>query len=280
MKKNFFLVFFLLVFPALTWAAQLNIDQTTKDICNQVILNIYRDIMAVKDKYPELADFGEKSFYQNQYGIYAIVYKYHPKVNADDPNAERRPSPFAFGVTIDGLKDESFKKEVGRFGFSFSLLKIKIAGFQKNDLLRARFDVQPFIQDQGVLLNNHQQNYLPLRLSVNPLKDKFKVREDIEFEVVLTNTTKSNLVVKPLNFDNLSFYINGRLWGGQFWNQSGAQSWASMQDGGLLKGGESMRLTIKGESFQFPKEVLIRAVYNVAIDGVNPTAEIKVRVVR
>jgi hypothetical protein len=74
------------------------------------------------------------------------------------------------------------------------------------------------------------------------------------------------------------------LWGVQFWTPSGysgAQSWAPMQGGGgLLKGGESMRLTMKGESFQFPKEVVIRAVYNVAIDGVNPTAEIKLRVVR
>lgn len=284
-KNIAFIVFLFFSLPLTVGAKEVTIDATTKEVCNQVITNIYRDILHLQDKYKELTDFGEGAFYANKYGIYAIVYEYRPKPQAEDKEKSQSLGSFSFGVTIDGLDDDTFGQRVGQFALGFPLLGLKFSGYQQSNMLRSKFELLPLVQKHGILLDSHQQNLLPLRLFLRPVKETFKVREDIQFEVVLTNVSKSNLVVKTLNNDNLSFYINDRIWGVGFDAQDSLrpviEPWVKLPIGGtLLKAGESVKMTLRGESFQYPKEVMVRAIYEMAIDGINPTAELKVRVVK
>ena len=71
------------------------LDQETKDLCNQVMMKIYSDIMTEKSKFPELQNFNRSNISANSYGIYSIQYKF------EDNDQSVSSRSFIFGVTIE-----------------------------------------------------------------------------------------------------------------------------------------------------------------------------------
>jgi hypothetical protein len=305
MKKIFFLFFwvFTLCFIPQASASEKPDPAELKALCNQTVLKIYKDILAVKDKYRELEQFGENVLYQNEEGIYAIVYDYIEEIKSPDGQTMSKKS-FGFGVTIESLKSQTFTTQQNRFALTFPVLGVKIAAYQNQRLLRNQFNLKELIQQQGKSLFDFQQEFLPLRLYVRPLKESYKVKEDIQFEVVLTNVSKANMIVKDLTPQTLFFTVNGRAWGVAFWVKSKpkprnrqeevsarieAQRLArkgnkkdipdDKQYPGLLRAGESTSFTLKGESFLEPREFDVTATYSVLVDGINPTATARFRIV-
>ena len=241
----------------------------TKEVANEVMLNIYKDILKAKDKYPELQGFGENSLYENKYGIYAIVYK----DNVDPKLLKKGTSPFELGLTIDKIDDVTFAKKPNNFNFAFPMLGLKFSGYQTKRMLRTQYDMMPLVNKNGNLLSDYQQKFMPLRLTVRTMKDSYKVREDIEFEVVLKNVSNRHMVVKSLGMDTLFFVFGDMTWG---------TSPNSDDRGGedvVLKSGESLSLKFKGESFPKPKDIEIYCAYRMSIKGVNPSDTLRVKVV-
>gem|GEM_PF-1509446 len=277
MKRIVFVSLFLALAVTAVFAKGLVLDDATKEICNRVIVDIYRDILASQKKYKDLAAFSEKCFYENKRGIYAIVYE-APASDKDLSEPNQRKIPYSFGITIEGLEDNTFGQHDGAFAFGFPLLGLKISGYQQRRALRSQFDVLPLIQKYGGALENHQQNYLPLRLVLRPLKETYQVKEDIEFEVVLVNISKRNMLVKPLDRNNMFFYIDDKFAGQWLWGDEGQASSRADQLV-TLYAGESLRMVVKGESFQYPKEVVVRAVYRMEVENVNPAGELRLRIV-
>lgn len=248
------------------------LDEETVELCNQMILNIYYKILEVRDRYKELSDFDETAFFQNKRGIYVIMYE-----SKSVDKRRRGKEPYAFGVTIDTMDDETFKNKQGAFNFGFPPLGLKISGYQIKHLLRSQYNILPLVEEQGALLADHQQKYLPLRISIRPLKEQFYVKEDIEFEVILTNVSKRHMTVQPLNDKTLFFLFENEFWGTSP-SLKGAQ-YRSQAMPVILKSGESLSKVYKGESFVRPKEIEIYGVYRMKIDGVNPTTKLKIKIV-
>ncbi|MFP4473372.1 MAG: hypothetical protein ACLFPX_05830 [Candidatus Omnitrophota bacterium] len=249
------------------------LDEATVEIARQVILNIFDDIMAAKPDYPALQEFGEDDLYKNPRGLPTIIYEYNPSDVKDDKDP--RNDPYAFAVTIDGLEDNSFESfRKGKFNYGFPALALKISGYQKKHLLRTQFDIMPLVFEHGRLLADHQQDYLPLRLFLRPVKKTFQVKEDIILDVILKNVSKRHMVVKPLSSQSLYFLFNNSFWGTS--PTSGKRS----QGKKVLKSGESLTLRIKGESFQRAQKVEVTAFYRVNIRGINPSARMTLDIVK
>jgi hypothetical protein len=294
MRKIILLSFFLLAFAVPCFAEPLSLDDETRALCNEIIRGIYADILAVKDKYKELANFDESVIYENQLGIYSIIYQFG---SHDPQEKDPRKIPFAFGITIDGIEDETFKPQDGSFNYGFPLLRLKISGYRKKHLLRTQFDIVPLIQTYGKKLAYYEQKEMPLRMLLRPIKNSFKVKEDIEFEVEIKNVTKRHMLVHELNEKTLYFIVNGQEWG----VNSEGQSYTSFDDGStppedaskaqqfaqrttyqgklILRSGESLKLRFRGASFQKPQEIEIHGTYKMAIEGVYPIAQLKFQVV-
>jgi hypothetical protein len=290
--KKILVFWFLFIFAAPCFAETLPLDNETRELCNEIIRGIYADILAVKDKYKELANFDETAIYQNQHGIYSIIYQF----GSEDPQEkDPRKIPFAFGVTIDTIDEETFKPQDGSFNYGFPLLGLKISGYRKKHLLRTQFDLLPLIQTYGKKLAYYEQKAMPLRMFLYPIKDNFKVREDIEFEVEIKNVTKRHMLVHELNDQTLYFIVNGQEWGvnteGQYTsleNGLGVQNASAAGQSAkrtsykgklILKSGESLKLRFRGASFQKPQEIEIHGTYKMAINGVYPIGQLSFQVV-
>lgn len=260
---------FLFIFwgSALAWAQNAAIEPALRDLCNQAMLYVYQDILAVKDRYPELADFNEKSFYENRDGIYAIFYE------KKTSSLGGKPSPYAFGLTIENIKAQTFYGREGVSSFAFSALGIKFSSFQLPPPKRSQFNLRPLINRHGILISLEEQRHLPLRLELKPTKATFELNEPIEFDVVLTNVGKSNIFVKKLNFDMLYFVINNKPWGKPLTQK------VSGGERVTLRQGESIRTRFKGQSYATTGVVEIHAVYRLLVNGVNPFATLKVQIV-
>jgi len=258
---------FLCLRPAAAAAQSPVLDDATIKICNDIIMNIYYRILEEKPKYEELSDFDEKALYQNPLGIYAIVYHSSREVDS------RQRSPYALGITIDRIGDETFKSTPGSFNFGFPVLGLKITGYQQKHLLRTQYNMLPLIDEFGAVLARHQQEYMPLKLYLRTLKDTYHVREDIEFEVELKNVAKNNMIVKSLGVNSLFFLFNNQFWGTQ--PSSGDVGGRDV----ILKSGESLTMRFKGESFQRPREFEIVCTYAMSIQGVNPSGVLNIRVI-
>ncbi|MFA5260812.1 MAG: hypothetical protein WC450_06255, partial [Candidatus Omnitrophota bacterium] len=286
-------------FPQAGLAQSNKVDPQTKQLCNQVMINIYKEILSLKDKYRELSQFDKGVLYKNKVGIYAIVYKYKEKMEYPDGTVEYK-IPYSFAVTIDRMKDKTFEERDGAFAYSFPALSLKFNGYQNKRLLRTQFSILDVLGAQGKVLNDYQQQFLSVRLFIKSSKDVYKVDEPVDFEVYLTNVSKANLVMKELNDETLHFSINGKIWGAGLGDKKAipkdpkeankmaleARREARNVDlrekrikQGLLAAGEAFTITFQGITFSEPQDVVVEAVYNVPIKEVYPTAFFQFKVV-
>jgi hypothetical protein len=243
------------------------ISEETKTICNQVMVNIYRELLEVKRKYKELAQFDESTLYETEQGIYAIVYQYR----ASAQQVEKYP--FEFGITIVDINDMIFAEYGERYAFNltFPLLGIKFAGYQKRNRTRYRYDIAELINKHGFLLARQQQKYMPLKLELAAKKTVYNVDEYIEFEVKLTNDSNKHMWVKSLNEQTLYCLFDERPWGTRSQEIPQATKF-------VLQAGQFSSARFLGEALSDPKDFEIYCTYNMSVNGIKPFGLLKVKV--
>lgn len=245
------------------------INPETKAIANQVMLNIYDEILKLKEKRPELEQFNEQAMYENQQGIYAIVYQ-RPQ------SAEKiKKEPYEFGVTIVPTDDPIFLEQGGRyaFNFSFPFLGIKFAGYEKMTYGKGQYDILKAVNAQGELLAEYQQKFMPLQMTLKAIKASYRVKEPIEFDVELKNSSNHHMYVHEINEASLYCQFNNKIWGTQ---QRGGLGTKDV----IVKSGESVHRTFLGEGLKAPGQIDLSCSYNMSIKGVKPFAKLSVKVVQ
>lgn len=252
-----------------TFGQELNLDEETRALCNQVMLNIFDDIYAAKARYRELKDLDKNMLVKNQHDIYSLQYAYH------NPLDETASSVYEFGITILGTREENiFSDKENVFSLGFPLLDLKFAGYQIKGLKQKQFDILGTVQTHGQLLWNRQQRNLPVQLIVESVKESYPVGEDIDFMVTLKNLTKRNIKVKDLSEGTLFFLYNNAVWGAREVDPQNNTGIKQI----ILKPLESITKRFRGEGSNFPKEFVIFASYGMTYKGVNPTSVLKIRV--
>lgn len=262
---GFLLPALLLLGSVLAFAQLPAIDDETKKIANQVIADIYYDILAQKSKYPELAQFDETTMFENQQGLYAILYSYKPAEN-------KKSEVYEFGLTVINIDTPIFQEQ-GQYAFNLQLpvLGLKFAGYFKRTVRGKYFDIMGMINKHGVVLADHQQKYMPLQLSLNTAKTTFTTQESIQFEVELKNVSLKNMWVKEISDATLYCLFNDKSWGTQARGASGTKNL-------ILKSGESIRRQFVGAKLKEPQEIEIYCSYGLSIKGVKPSGILKVKV--
>ena len=243
-------------------------DDATTKIANKVIFQIFDDLIVAETSFPDLAQLGEKALSKNKYGVYQIDYRFV------DPKKISK-LPLEIHIDIVGMDDEyafldeGFKDE----HLGFPLLGLRISSYLKRPNRMARFALSKIIKKHSQLLYDHQQGYLPLKLTLKPEKEVFKVDADIKFEVVLENVGEQSLQVKELGEQSLFFSIEERVWG------TNPNTYVSKGEDVILDPGDSIKRSFVGENFKRPKEVEIICTYNLGYKGVLPSDSIKIKIV-
>ena len=155
-------------------------------------------------------------------------------------------------------------------------MKIKFTGFIKTNLNKNYYDILTPINQYSVLLSDHQQKYLPIQLKLVSVKETFKVEEPVEFEVILENVAKQQYLVKSFGVKTLYFLFNN-----QTWETRQLSSKDNMIKGGknvVLKSGEAIRMQFRGDRFKTPREIEVYCRYQMAINGVQPYAKLKIKI--
>ena len=238
-----------------------------QELCNQVIFAIYQDIAALKGRYPELEQYGPYVLSQNQYGIYSLEYEYLVSERF------RKGELAAFGITIVRFEDTNFRQHGNQtFNFGFPLLDLKFAGYQEMFRRQEAFDIQTVIQKNGNLLLDEQSKLLPLKLTLETIKDSYLVGEDIEILVALENVSSRNLWVKELNQETLFFLYGDTPWGAK---EIGRKKLSKVKRQ-ILEPGQKITARFVGSGFLEPQDVEIFGSYVETFKGVNPSSFIKV----
>ena len=253
-----------------TAADQPIFDEETKALCNQVMMNVYHDISEAKAVYKELGSFNETALSFNAKGIYSIHYKYI------EPEGILKRESYEFGLTIVGFKDPNiFPSDGPSINLGFPLLNLKFIGYQKKTLKRKQFDIQIPLAKHGQILWNHQQKYMPYQLSLEPVKEEFKINEPIEFTVTLKNSTNKNVLVKDLDSKTLFFLYDDKVGGA---TEVGAAA-KDIKDV-VLKSQELISKRFRINGVPNPKELEIYCSYILTYQEVKPSASLKINVVK
>jgi len=248
-------------------AQEPGITKEIREISNDIIIKTYHDIAAQKGQYDDLAAFGEDVLYENNHGIYALVY---------EPQGTQKPGAqagYAFGLSVTGLEGDLFQDQKGCFHTPFPYLGVKIVGYQPRYLKASQFDLMKLVKKNAQRLADRQQAYLPLRLSIEPVKNTFRVGEDILFDVALTNVTKNHMFVKDLGPSTLYFLLNNARWGTR------PEAYNSKGERVILRTGETLRVRFRGEGYLRPRQISIYGVYHVPFKGVKPFARAQIQIV-
>lgn len=253
--------------PSISPAKEIILTPDTVDISNRTLKQIFDDIYYNKKDFISLDSFSENNVDLNQYDILLMQYTYTDPYIKDDV--------YSFGLTIVPMSAPNpFYGYPGIFEYGFPLLEIKFSGYQEKGLKRQQFDINESIRKFGQQLWLEQQQYLPLKLSIQPLKKFYKKGEPISFRVILKNESGKSIVVKDLNNETLFFVYNNSVWGAA---ESSPQT--DKVKNVVLKPGESISKEFAGNSFFKPQEFEIFCKYNLTYDGVNPAANLKVKVI-
>jgi len=253
-------------------AAQEPLSQEVVDISNQVMLAIYDDIFSGKHRYINLADFGRHTLTKNRYGIYSIEYKHEIT-----EEGYRKGQFLMFGVTIVKLEDTDFD-EFGRkaFHFNFPLLGLKFAGYGKTNRERNQFEIQKVVQKNGDPILREQVKRLPLKLSLETVKESYAVDESIKFVVTLENVSSKGLRIRDLNEHTLYFLYGNTPWGTFEVGENIGKKAKRI----VLEPGGKIRKTFTGSGFSSAQEVEIYCSYVLTFKGVKPSSILKIKIVK
>ena len=269
MKKTYLIIVLMLCIATFAHAEEVALDEPTLAVCNKTMMDIYKDIFSLKDKFPELQYFDSKALSKNQYGIYVISYENKEIKTVRDDNF------YKFILTIAGIGERPFKEPYADIiSYSYPVLGLKFTGFQTKGFRGKRYNIDSSVQKFGQAIYNHQQKYIPLQLILESDKTIYKTEERIKFKVTLKNNGSQRLKVKNLNEDSLFFTINNKVWGTE-------PDLAKV--GGnevILNPDRTISRGFVGDSFNIPKEVEIFGTYNMAYKGVLPMGSIKIRIER
>lgn len=250
-------------------ASNVQLTDVLKEVCNSVMIAIYNDILSMKQDYVNLEDFGEHVLTRNQRGIYRIEYQ-HTILDG-----MRKGEFLAFGATIVKSEDTNFNEHGQQaFNFDFPLMGIKFSGYQKTSRKFMKFSIQEIVQKNGDPLLLEQQKHLPLRLTLKPNQDSYKIGENMKISVILENVSRKNLWIKDLNGETLYFLYNDVKWGAVEVSASEKKRRRKF----ILEPGQKIRKKFIGSGSSVVRTIEVYCSYAMAFKGVRPASVLTVEV--
>ncbi len=316
---GFFIFFTVINYSLVVFSQELASPAKDADIAesailriNSVVQNIYDEAMAAKVNVKELANFDEKCLVKNKDGFLTITYEIQM------PVVGGKTTLYAVKIDVEPITAKTYTTQDGYFNYLMPFLDLQFSGFIIKHPLRRQFDFEAVLKKYAQELADYQQQFMPLRLFVVPLKESFRVGEPIRFRAVLVNTSKENILVKGLGQDSLFVTINGSVWGtkqGEAQTFSAKEnmrqqrqkasevrntvpddrlkqeSWQGVEvtkslgtptqigDKFILRKDEVLAVEFVGDSYKRPQDIEIRSTYQLSMKGLNPTAQVMIKII-
>ncbi len=270
MKRFLLPLLIVLIQPRFTSAAELSVDQPTRQYIQTVMQHIYDDVIQVKDKYPELANFNESVIRKDANGLDKINYEYQ------DPRIKSKNNIYAFSLEIIGLSEEPAEKEGYHEDHTdYPALKLRFLVYSRKNSLWHRHSVQKVFDKYSDEIFAYQQKYLPIELILTPGQDSFKENEKITVEVMVKNASSRIYDVKDLNNETVYCTLNGSPWGIV---KSPTEFRPAVKDI-RLNPGDTFKRRFVGSGLERPGQVELDCSYNVSYEGIRPEGTSKVTIV-
>lgn len=180
------------------------LSKQTRDRANEVVLQVFNDLLSVKDSFPDLKGFSEKVLIQDDDDRLSFQFNY-----GDLFSVKRK---FSFGYLE---ADQLFSADRSKGSLSrwpYPVLKIKFVLAEEQVDARLSAYIMSRVEERLQMLEDIQQSNLPLKLDVLA-PEWVDLRDDrVRFEVRLINVSDKSWLVRDLGADSLICGINGHPW--------------------------------------------------------------------
>lgn len=213
--KKFILITALLVLPLVCFGQELKIDDETKAVCNELMSNIFQDILKIKDKYKQLENFDKSALeFDKNSGLSQISYSYDIIALRKDEHSKLGENPFSFYIRFAPI-DAQFQTVNSYEQLFYPNLKIKFYGSfinQKDDRGNLNSKIYEIVKNHSKLLSELDQSRLPLQLTIKTDKQVYEVGEGIAVELQFKNLSSSDISIKydKNSFFNANWIVNSR----------------------------------------------------------------------
>lgn len=255
------------VFPALSSADSID-SEVTKQLCNQIIKQIYTDIERQKPNFPDLELYNLIALKENEWGYKYIHYRYI------DVQGSRKLDELKFRVEFTPIDaEEDYNFDGTHFEYPFPVLKIKLIFYQNDSAKRNQIDVIPYVKRHSRKLLDYQSRYMPIRLQLYPEKEVYRVGEEVTLVAELDNHSGANIKIKDLSSKSLAMTDDPAKWGfdlGRRPRKAGTE---------VLRPNGNLKRKFRIGSFNRPQEIDIHAIYLMNFRGAEPTVTTKFKIV-
>jgi len=194
MKRMLLIIPILLLTCLIGYCEEINLDNETKRICNQVVTNIYNDILEIKDKYKELEAFDNSVLGKGgKYNLNSIFYSHNIK-ELSKGKTEFGDNAFRFSLSI--ISDEAWQIGIGNGRSFYSLsypnlgIKLWVSSIQPEPIqLDLTKEISTIVNKNAQLLKKLNQKCSPLQLTIKSDKDVYGVGESIIVQIELKNNS-------------------------------------------------------------------------------------------
>ncbi len=223
------------------------------------IRKIYEQLVAKKDVLEVLGGISESEPKADELGWPYLEYS---QTSADG----RR-----FYLLVRALPSSGFdfhSKLEGYREFTDTLLDVKFMVYVNNPEALGRLDIYEMVKEASTAIYPEEGDNSPLKMSVVPSQNEYKLRDKIEFEVFLRNEGNVGLKLRKLDESSTNCYFNGSLWGMM---DSDSKPASSSRKEVVLSPGQSFqkRFSVRVEK---RGRLEIRCTYGLRFMGNLPTA--------
>jgi hypothetical protein len=232
---------------------------------NEAVERIYNQIEALKDRYPELANFSRSVIKQNPDGFKEISYAH--KVPYASWNTDEDPYGLNISLHVEKLEQGVAEITPDSPEWRFNLLGFKVVLDVSGRGQLTAFDPQTIVRQNIEELSLLEQNVLPFRLELTSDKDVYAPDEAITLTVTLQNLGLQPFRVFDLDEHSLFCQIDDMVWGSLAPKEA--------KEKVLTPNGAITRI-LRVRGISQPKATQISCRYGIGFRGVLPYNRIKV----
>lgn len=232
----------------------------TRDLCNQIIKQVYKDIEQQKPNYPDLELYNLIAFKENQWGYNYIKYQYVDIVGS------RKRDELEFRIEfmpIDAQLDYHY--DGTHMEYPFPILNLKLIFYQNDSAKQNQVEVLPFVKRYARKLLDYQSQFMPVKFRLYPEKEKYRIGEEVTLVAELDNISGSNVKLKDLSSRSVAMTDEMSKWGfdlGRRPRNAGTE---------VLRPNGNLKRKFRIGSFNRPQTKYIHAIYLMDFRGAEPT---------
>jgi hypothetical protein len=253
--------------PLPACAIEAKAQDEARSLANEMIQNVFAEAQEAGKTKSALAQLSQENFFKGEDGLLRIDYS----TNYIDERSRQEQS-YAFALVFVKMDEKNpYQDQAHAFSFEYPLLQLKLVGFQSQLPSKFSFNLGNSINRHLRKMEEFQQRFLPLSLTIEIEKEEYKPAEAITFNVHLRNLSGRPFQVHDLNEQTLYLEYAGKNWGSSDLTDNPGKPVVLKKDDKLTKS-FTINAPIK------PGLVDVYCSYNMTYSGVKPSTTVSFQI--